>query len=572
MNKRDLLDLVSRTPAYQQAMNQIQQQLANKPIMAADVNELIKFINAILDHPDKYNMLLSAAIADGKLRQGDLPSRYDENVLLPLLAVLYGIKDHLHSKGYAEGGLAKLAELGRGGDTIVAHINKREAQMLKDAGGSGTINPNTGLPEYGFFSTLLSFVMPSVINFLAPGVGNLVSGLTGLGSTASTILGGTLLGAGTNALTSALTGGDVGKSALQGGLLGAVSGGLGDVVGKGINDITGLKLGPTGQSILGGATVGGLGGWAQGNDLMSSALQGGIGGGISGYAKANPNMFGTSGSFATGLQSGAGGLGNMLTAGYSPKEALIGGALQGLAAGAKSAFTKPSDIAVNDLNKMPMRSGDTQKAFDSALSSNPKDFTSSSPASSSSDSSGGFDFGNALKMGALGVVGSQLLGSMSSPTSIPPALTAPSTPLTPQQVEYLNKPGQIFDWDKIQKDADNSGMDLAEYVAKNWNNVAGGEYYKPVQMSKGGALSKIAYLAQGSGTGRDDTIPAKLSDGEYVIDAETVSMLGDGSNKAGAQKLNQMRSEIRKQKGRALVKGKISPNAKSPLTYIKGAY
>ena len=37
---------------------------------------------------------------------------------------------------------------GRKGDTMLAHINPKEAQMLKDAGGSGTINPVTGLPEF----------------------------------------------------------------------------------------------------------------------------------------------------------------------------------------------------------------------------------------------------------------------------------------------------------------------------------------------------------------------------------------------------------------------------------------
>jgi len=39
---------------------------------------------------------------------------------------------------------------GRKGDTMLAHINPKEAQMLKDAGGSGTINPMTGLPEFYF--------------------------------------------------------------------------------------------------------------------------------------------------------------------------------------------------------------------------------------------------------------------------------------------------------------------------------------------------------------------------------------------------------------------------------------
>lgn len=41
-----------------------------------------------------------------------------------------------------------LASLGRDGDNIVAHINPEEAEMLKRAGGRGTINPATGLPEF----------------------------------------------------------------------------------------------------------------------------------------------------------------------------------------------------------------------------------------------------------------------------------------------------------------------------------------------------------------------------------------------------------------------------------------
>jgi len=75
---------------------------------------------------------------------------------------------------------------------------------------------------------------------------------------------------------------------------------------------------------------------------------------------------------------------------------------------------------------------------------------------------------------------------------------------------------------------------------------------------------------KGGGTGTSDSIPAKLSDGEYVIDAQTVSMLGNGSSDAGASKLDKMREEIRKQKGGALAKGKFAPDAKAPLSYIKG--
>ena len=88
-----------------------------------------------------------------------------------------------------------------------------------------------------------------------------------------------------------------------------------------------------------------------------------------------------------------------------------------------------------------------------------------------------------------------------------------------------------------------------------------------VNAAMGGALS---HYVQGGGTGRSDSIPAKLSDGEYVIDAETVALLGDGSSKAGAKRLDEFRANIRKQKGRALAQGKFSPDAHAPERYLMG--
>jgi len=45
--------------------------------------------------------------------------------------------------------LAKvLASKGRRGDTMLAHITPKEAKKLKKMGGSGTTNPETGLPEF----------------------------------------------------------------------------------------------------------------------------------------------------------------------------------------------------------------------------------------------------------------------------------------------------------------------------------------------------------------------------------------------------------------------------------------
>lgn len=64
----------------------------------------------------------------------------------------------------------------------------------------------------------------------------------------------------------------------------------------------------------------------------------------------------------------------------------------------------------------------------------------------------------------------------------------------------------------------------------------------------------------------DDLIDAKVSPGEYVLDASTVSDLGDGNNDEGARRIDQMVKAIRTHKrGRAA----MPPMARSPLDYLK---
>lgn len=88
-----------------------------------------------------------------------------------------------------------------------------------------------------------------------------------------------------------------------------------------------------------------------------------------------------------------------------------------------------------------------------------------------------------------------------------------------------------------------------------------------MRFARGG---RAEFAVNGPGTGRSDDIPAVLSDGEYVIDAETVALLGDGSNKAGAKKLDELRVKVRKHKGEKLAKGRFSANAKKPEAYLSG--
>jgi len=72
----------------------------------------------------------------------------------------------------------------------------------------------------------------------------------------------------------------------------------------------------------------------------------------------------------------------------------------------------------------------------------------------------------------------------------------------------------------------------------------------------------------GGSSGQADKIPAQLSDGEYVMDADVVSALGDGNNSAGAKQLDHMRENVRAHK-RAAPSSSIPPKAKSPLAYLK---
>jgi hypothetical protein len=97
----------------------------------------------------------------------------------------------------------------------------------------------------------------------------------------------------------------------------------------------------------------------------------------------------------------------------------------------------------------------------------------------------------------------------------------------------------------------------------------------PVPAALGGLIQKyqVGGHVRGPGTGRSDDIPAVLSDGEYVIDSESVALLGDGSTDAGARRLDEMRSNLRKHKSKKLAKGGFSDAAKKPERYMQeGGY
>jgi hypothetical protein len=74
----------------------------------------------------------------------------------------------------------------------------------------------------------------------------------------------------------------------------------------------------------------------------------------------------------------------------------------------------------------------------------------------------------------------------------------------------------------------------------------------------------------GEGDGQSDDIPAMLADGEFVFPADVVSALGNGSTKAGTDKLYKMMEEIRARARSTKVDDLPPPALKSPLDYLKG--
>ena len=116
-----------------------------------------------------------------------------------------------------------VASLGRNGESMLVHMQPREVAGLQalamQGGGSLTINPETGLPEAGWFGDILGAVAPIAIGaMLGPGGIAGANGLFGMGALGA--------GLGTGLLGYAITG-DLGKGVMAG--LGGYGGaGLGE--------------------------------------------------------------------------------------------------------------------------------------------------------------------------------------------------------------------------------------------------------------------------------------------------------------------------------------------------------
>ena len=98
---------------------------------------------------------------------------------------------------------------------------------------------------------------------------------------------------------------------------------------------------------------------------------------------------------------------------------------------------------------------------------------------------------------------------------------------------------------------------------------AGGGMATPL-MAAGGKLRvdfRHGDAVTGEGDGQSDDIPAMLADGEFVFPADVVAAIGNGSTKAGSDKLYDMMHSIRAH-ARSAKPEDLPPAIKSPLQFL----
>jgi len=430
-----------------------------------------------------------------------------------------------------------LAGLGRGGDTMLVHMQPREVAGLQSLamahGGSLTINPHTGLPEAGFLGDILGVVAPIALGtFLGPGA----FGITGLGMT------GLQAGLATGALGWALTG----------------------------DPLKGLSYG------LGAASGVGLG---------KSIAEAGVTKGLS----ATPSIMSSAEKVAESA--------------IVPEAATATSASSAIPG--SSEFWNATKVPVGPTPPAPVPFGD--QLGDIAL---PKTATANSPIEAQwGVSQTKPSFGQGVKNimadpwkfiknnpGTTAGVALPLLGAK-GPTGFPK-----------QKEEKSDYKGPYKLVRDVSFPTDRDPNDSSEYMYfKNPRILAAGEYaaggqvdtYNPDNPGAATNLSRDGYglasfkmqnpdpqpfqIAQqpspmayarggyldGPGDGMSDSIPAtiagrqpaRLADGEFVVPADVVSHLGNGSTKAGAQRLYAMMDKVRKARtGNAKQGRQINPH------------
>lgn len=441
---------------------------------------------------------------------------------------------------YAQGGMAP-QNYGRMGDSMLVHMNPREVaglqSLARSQGTSLTVNPQTGYPE----AFNLSALLPTLIGFgLTAATGGaaaapLISGL----SNAATI------GLGTGALTAAATG------SLKKGLMA----GLGAYGGAGL-----------GEGLVGTAAA-----------TPAPGMEGAIGSGLpTPSTPTDPSLIGNPYSMAVPPGSMSQGL-------NTPMGVPTGLDTTGLAGTATTAPFPPT----SDLYSMSATPGGAGLNVPSSAATTART-AGLSTTPTSSKFIGNLSGKDALKYGTAA------LASIPPPEYEPPKSTSMLRPydysfdpitgaydarpgdsseilygrstFTPREVVPARAGGMMNSYAAgglaafkeggrpkarpLMDDKGLAGIPYYEFMGERGSNLEAAEK----NFAAGGRTPANGKFLMGNGDGMSDDIPAtisdkqpaRLADGEFVIPADVVSHIGNGSSKAGAQKLYKMMADIRK--------------------------
>jgi len=428
---------------------------------------------------DQYPELIQQLVSSGAFDTEDVPKDYDPRFVAIARALIgQTLLKKSGERGYAEGGIVSLKEAanrvsaaGRNGDTTLAHVTPFEMTMLKRMGGSGTVNPKTGLLEFGLFGSILKTVgtiLGSVI--LTPFVGPIAAGAISSGAVS---------------LLSGAKPADALKSALIGGAMSGISAGF------------------------------------------------------TGSGSFTENAFAGGSLFGSGPASSP--LGDWISKNIPGTSGFLSGNLTGDAA-SSAAGIGPESAAAEWTKDIPMpvaRPGAEEAAALAAAQTSGNAATGVAPTVSAS-SSGGIGslmnsakgFFNDYKLPLLIAGGAGLLALSNSEKENPqPSLVSKTTS---DDLIKADPARYAFDI-KNFRPRYTSGPTQVSPVGGYLTSPTGFRYD---QFPGGGVMNaRVGGPINGPGTGTSDSIPARLSDGEFVMTAAAVRGAGGGNRKAGAKKM-----------------------------------
>jgi hypothetical protein len=423
---------------------------------------------------------------------------------------------------YAEGGIASvaqnLADKGRKGDSMLVHMTPDEVAGLQalaqQMGGSLTVNPQTGLPEANIFKKLL----PMALGFAL--------GPAGFGVFQSALTTGLAVGAGYTLAT----------GSLQQGL----AAGLGAYGGSNLG--TGLQAAGTADAATSAAA----------SDAASSGLQvaGGAGGAAAEAAMVDPtalhpDLAGTitpSGSSVFDLSP---------PANYS---VAAPGAAEGVSLGTKSGF----QASLPEVSSVSLTSADpTATSFETGLGGG---VTPTAPPATPGSAFTGLERSLLGDKATSDLAAERYAARTGSTlgTSLMQTLGGATLQSAADEQEAVKAQQAAIDEKRERRKR------LAEEVARQtlgrvtvrsgglMKLAGGGMSY----MEAGGTTGPTGAPREvvGNGDGMSDSVPAdiegvqeaRLADGEFVIPADVVADIGNGSSDAGSKKLYDMMDRVRK--------------------------